>query len=64
MAVKIVREIAFGEGSRGFRFKNHPDQAEDRKQYQKGRLLEKARFREGSVAKRIFDRLSSEGKAA
>jgi hypothetical protein len=64
MALKISREIPFGTGSKGFRFENHQDHVEDLKQYQKGRLLEKARFRQGSLAQKIFDRLSSEEKAA
>jgi hypothetical protein len=64
MALKISRVIPFGEGSRGFRFENHEDRAGDNKHYEEGRKLEKARFREGSLAQRIFDRLSSVKRAA
>jgi hypothetical protein len=63
MALKISREMPFGAGSRGFRFENHEDRVKDKKQYEEGRKLEKARFRQGSLAQKIFERLSSE-KAA
>jgi hypothetical protein len=62
MAVRISREIAFGGGSRGFRFENHNDRTGDRKQYQKGLTLENARLRPGSLAQRLFDRLSYQKK--
>lgn len=64
MALKISREISLGTGSKGFRFENQHDRARDRQHYQKGLLLEKARFRQGSVAQRLFDRLAYEKKAA
>jgi len=57
MAVKVIREIPFGAGNRGFRFENRHDRAADKKQYKKGVLLERARFRPGSVASRLFERL-------
>jgi hypothetical protein len=56
MAVRIIREISFGAGSKGFLFENHRDRAGDRKQYQQGVSLEKVRFREGSLAQRLFQR--------
>jgi hypothetical protein len=64
MALKITREIPLGSGNRGFRFENHDDRARDKRQYQEGLSLEKARFRRGSLAQRLFDRLSYEKKAA
>jgi hypothetical protein len=59
MGVKISREMPLGAGSRGFRFRNHQDAIADQKQYDEGRILEKARFREGSLGRKIYDRLSS-----
>jgi hypothetical protein len=59
MSVKISRKIPFGAGSRGFRFRNHEDAIADRKQYEEGCDLEEARFRKGSLAQRIYERLSS-----
>ncbi len=58
MAVKISRKIAFGVGSKGFQFRNHNDVAGDRKHYEEGRSLEEARFRKGSLAQRMYARLS------
>jgi hypothetical protein len=59
MGVKISREITLGTGSKGFRFRNHHDAIADQKQYYEGRIHEKARFREGSLARKIYERLSS-----
>lgn len=59
MALKIKREVRFGPGSTAFGFRNEGDSAEDQKQYEEGRALEKARFEEGSLAQQIFDRLKS-----
>jgi hypothetical protein len=64
MAIKIRREITFGVGNKGYRFENHEDEIEDTKQYQNGRDLEEARFIQGSLAQRIFDRLSPKKKRA
>jgi hypothetical protein len=60
MGVKISRTMPFGAGSKGFRFQNHEDAVADRKQYEEGRKLEKARFRKGSLAQKIYERLSSD----
>jgi hypothetical protein len=59
MGLKISREVSFGRGSRSFRFENFEDRAEDQKQYEEGRILEEGRFREGSLAQRIYALLSS-----
>jgi hypothetical protein len=59
MGVKISREMPLGSGSKGFRFKNYPDTTADKEQYDQGRVFEKARLREGSFARKIYDRLSS-----
>lgn len=59
MGVKISRKMPFGSGSVGFRFRNHADTVADRKQYEEGCTLEEARFRKGSLAQKIYDRLSS-----
>ncbi len=64
MALKIIREIPLGLGNRGFHFENQDDRARDKRQYLEGLSLEKARFRQGSLAQRLFDRLSYEKKAA
>jgi hypothetical protein len=57
MALKIVREMELSSGSKGFRFRNHEDRTADEKQYKKGRTLEKARFRQGSLGQKIYERL-------
>jgi hypothetical protein len=44
-----------------FGFRNHEDTVADRKQYEEGCALEQARFRQGSLAQKIYDRLSSDG---
>jgi hypothetical protein len=64
MALKISRGIRFGMGSRSFHFDNHQDRIKDKKQYEEGRKLEKVRFRKGSFAQRIYERLSSEDEMA
>jgi hypothetical protein len=61
MGVKIIRAVPFGAGSKGFRFRNFEDAIADQKQYEEGRTLEKARFRKGSFAEKIYKRLSSNG---
>jgi hypothetical protein len=58
MAVKISRRIAFGAGSKGFRFHNYANAAGDRKHYEEGRSLEEARFRKGTLAQKMYARLS------
>ncbi len=60
MGLKISRKMPFGAGSRGFRFRNHADTLGDRKQYEEGCTLEQARFRTGSLAQKIYARLSSD----
>jgi hypothetical protein len=57
MALRIVREISFGLGNKGFHFENQEDEAEDQKQYEEGRALEDVRFREDSLAQKIYERL-------
>jgi hypothetical protein len=64
MAVEIRREAHFGQGSKGFRFELREDEGMDRRFYETGRELEAARFREGSLGQRIFDRLSANGHTA
>ena len=59
MALKIVREMELSPGSKGFRFRNHKDRIADQRHYRKGRSLEKARFRRGSLGQKIYERLSS-----
>jgi hypothetical protein len=61
MGVKISRKMPFGAGSRGFRFRNHADTIADQKQYEEGCTLEEERFRKGSLAQKIYERLSSDG---
>lgn len=58
MAVKITREIPVSGGARVFRFRNESDLTGDRQHYEDGLNLEKARFQSGSLAQKIFDRLS------
>jgi hypothetical protein len=58
MAVRISRKMPFGAGSRGFHFDNYADEVADLRRYQEGRTLEDARFRRGSLADRLFRRLS------
>jgi hypothetical protein len=41
-------------------FRNHEDVIADQKQYEEGCILEEARFRTGSLAQKIFARLSSD----
>jgi hypothetical protein len=60
MGVRISRETTLGLGSKGFRFRNHGDAIADQKEYQAGRTLEEARFREGSLARKIYEHLSSD----
>jgi hypothetical protein len=64
MALKIVREMELSPGSKGFRFRNHEDTIADEKQYKKGRTFERARFRQGSLGQKIYERLSSSKRAA
>jgi hypothetical protein len=59
MAVKISRKLPFGAGSKGFRFRNYADAIGDRRHYQEGRTLEEARFRKGTLAQKIYQRLSA-----
>lgn len=59
MSVRISRKISFGPGNRGFQFTNRRDNVADQKVYDDGRVLEKERFREGSLGRKIYDRLSS-----
>jgi hypothetical protein len=58
MAVKITHDLPFSAGTRAFRFRNESDTTADLKRYEEGLNLEKARFQSGSLAQRIFDRLS------
>jgi hypothetical protein len=64
MGVKITRAMPLGAGSKGFRFRNYADTIEDQKQYEEGCTLEKARFRKGSIAEKIYERLSSNDMTA
>lgn len=64
MAVRISSVVQIDEASKGFRFENYKDSIEDRKQYEEGRILEQERFRQGSLAQRMFARLSSQNKSA
>jgi hypothetical protein len=64
MALRIVREMPLGPGSRGYRFENQEDNAADQQQYEEGCTLEEARFREGSLGQKIYERLSSDKQAA
>jgi len=64
MALKIIREKELDPGSKGFRFRNHEDRIADERQYKRGRTLEKARFRRGSLGQKIYERLSSLKRAA
>ena len=59
MALKISREVPLGAGSRGFRFENHADSVEDRKQYEEGRTLEEERLQKGTLAQKVFFLLSN-----
>ena len=58
MGLRISDVVTLGAGSRGFRFENHKDRAEDQKQYDQGVTLEEGRFHRGSVAQRVFELLS------
>lgn len=60
MAVKISRDIPLSVGSRAFSFRNQGDRIADQLQYEEGRSHENARFLRGSLAQKMFDRLSSE----
>jgi hypothetical protein len=59
MGLKITREMPFGLGSRGFRFENYEDSAQDQKQYEEGRTIEEGRFREGSLVQKVYELLSN-----
>ncbi len=50
--------MTFGAGNWGFRFHNYADAVGDRRHYQEGRTLEEARFRKGTLAEKIYQRLS------
>jgi hypothetical protein len=63
MAVKIVREIPLGPGSKGFRFENHQDSDADREQYEEGLRLEEISQQDGSLGQKIYDRLCSKRAA-
>ena len=62
MALKIICEAPLGPGHKAFRFLNHEDRNADQMWYEDGRALEKARFREGSLGQKIFERLSSRSR--
>jgi len=64
MAVKITREAQFEPGNKGFRFELRDDEGMDRSFYEAGRRMEAARFQEGSIGQRIFERLSASAEAA
>jgi hypothetical protein len=64
MAVEVSRVAPFGPGSKGYRFEVHRDEKMDRKVYEAGRILEKARFRKGSLGQRMFERLSLDSESA
>jgi hypothetical protein len=63
MALRIVREMPLGSGSKGFRFENHEDSTADQKQYEEGRSLEESRFRDGTLGQKIYNRLASDRAA-
>jgi hypothetical protein len=58
MALKITRDVPSSVGTPSFRFRSEGDTTADLKRYEEGLNLEKARFQSGSLAQRIFDRLS------
>jgi hypothetical protein len=58
MAVRITRKMPFGAGSKGFRFRNYADATADGERYREGCALEEARFRRGSLAEKMYQRLS------
>jgi len=58
MALKITRDVPSSVGTRAFRFRSEGDTTADLKRYEEGLNFEKARFQSGSLAQRIFDRLS------
>jgi hypothetical protein len=58
MGIRASRETPAGSGTRSFRFENVPDRAGDRQQYEEGRAFEEGRFHHGSIAQRVFARLS------
>jgi hypothetical protein len=60
MAIYVSRVASFGQGSRRFRFEVRRDEKKDRRLYEIGRRLEKARFRKGSLGQQMFERLSLE----
>lgn len=64
MAVEISRETQFGPGSKGFRFAVRKDEGLDQEVYEAGQCLEAKRFQEDSIGRRIFDRLSANGRKA
>lgn len=59
MALKIIREISLGSGTKIFRFANHEDPTADQQQYEEGCLLEGNRLNEDSFSQQIYERLSS-----
>ncbi len=63
MAVKIIREIPLGPGTKGFRFENHEDFDSDREQYEEGLRLEESSQKDGSLGQKIYDRLCSKRAA-
>lgn len=60
MALKISRTVPLGPGSTGFRFENSTDTVDDQRCYEEGRQLERARFRRGSLAQQIYERMTSD----
>jgi hypothetical protein len=59
MAVKITRDMPVGARTLAFRFRNESDRSADLKHYEEGINLERARFQSGSLAQKIFERLSA-----
>jgi hypothetical protein len=58
MAVRVSRETSVGSATRSFRFEIVRDRARDQRHYEEGRASEQERFHQGSIAQRVFDRLS------
>ena len=58
MAVRVSRETSVGSATRSFRFEIVRDPARDQRHYEEGRASEQERFHQGSIAQRVFDRLS------
>ena len=59
MAFELSREARSGIGSRDYRFQFRRDFAAERKLFEAGQKCENARFHKGSLAQKIFDRMSS-----